>query len=69
MLQRGLFPSIDEPFARGYAYEPDFLFKEDEDALLSEIERLPFAQARYKGSLANQKNEADTLLDPPCASV
>ena len=35
-------------FAAGYAYESGFLSEEEEAELIREIERLPFAQARYK---------------------
>lgn len=55
MTQRNLFPSIDEAFARGFAYQPDFLSKADEEALVGEIERLPLEQAEYKGFLANRR--------------
>jgi alkylated DNA repair dioxygenase AlkB len=55
MTQRDLFPSMSKAFARGYAYEPEFLCEADEEALVSEIGRLPFAQAEYKGFLANRR--------------
>lgn len=55
MIQRDHFPSIDEAFARGYAYEPEFLSKAEEEALIGEIERLAFKQAEYKGFLANRR--------------
>jgi alkylated DNA repair dioxygenase AlkB len=46
---------VHEAFARGYAYEPDFLSKADEAALVTEIERLPLEQAEYKGFRANRR--------------
>lgn len=55
MIQRDLFPFVDEAFARGYAYEPEFLSKSEEEALVDEIVRLPFKQAEYKGFLANRR--------------
>lgn len=53
--QRDLFPSIAAPFARGYAYEPEFLSRAEEAALVGEIERLPLKQAEYKGYLAHRR--------------
>jgi alkylated DNA repair dioxygenase AlkB len=53
--QRNLFPLTGEAFARGYAYQPEFLSAADEEALIGEIERLPLAQAEYKGFLANRR--------------
>jgi alkylated DNA repair dioxygenase AlkB len=55
MTQRSLFPAVSQAFADGYAYEPDFLSRAEEEALLGEIERLPLAQAEYKGFLANRR--------------
>lgn len=55
MDQCDLFPSTRAAFARGYAYEPEFLSKTDEGALVDEIERVPLAQAEYKGYLANRR--------------
>jgi alkylated DNA repair dioxygenase AlkB len=55
MIQRDFFPAIGAAFARGYAYEPEFLSKADEDALITRIERLPLAQAEYKGFLAKRR--------------
>lgn len=55
MIQRDFFPAIGEAFARGYAYEPEFLSKADEAALVTEIARLPLAQAEYKGFLAKRR--------------
>ncbi len=52
MTQRDLF---HDAFARGYAYQPEFLSKADEAALVTEIERLPLAQAEYKGFRANRR--------------
>ena len=55
MAQRSLFPPSSDPFARGYAYEPDFLSEADEQALIGEIGRLPLKQAEYKGYLAHRR--------------
>lgn len=55
MTQRDLFPSMHSAFARGFAYEPDFLSKAEEEALIREIERLPLKQAEYKGFLAKRR--------------
>lgn len=55
MTQRELLPSIGYTFAGGFAYERDFLSRTEEEALVSEIERLPLAQAEYKGFLANRR--------------
>jgi alkylated DNA repair dioxygenase AlkB len=55
MIQHEFFPVTDPPFARGYAYQPQFLSKADEEALVREIEQLPLAQAEYKGYLAKRR--------------
>jgi alkylated DNA repair dioxygenase AlkB len=55
MTQSSLFPSIRDAFARGYAYEPEFLSKAEEQALIAEIERLPLTRAEYKGFRANRR--------------
>lgn len=55
MTQRDLFPAVRPAFADGYAYEPEFLSVGDEAALVGELERLPLAQAQYKGFLANRR--------------
>jgi alkylated DNA repair dioxygenase AlkB len=55
MTQRELFPLAGDAFARGFAYEPEFLSRADEEALVAEIGRLPLAQAEYKGFLANRR--------------
>ena len=56
MIQHELFPSApDDAFARGFAYEPEFLSQAEEEALVGEIERLPLAQAEYKEFLANRR--------------
>jgi alkylated DNA repair dioxygenase AlkB len=55
MTQRDLFPSGDQAFARGYAYEPEFLSKAEEEALVAQIERVPLAQAEYRGFLAKRR--------------
>jgi alkylated DNA repair dioxygenase AlkB len=56
--QETLFPSRAPAFAPGYAYEPGFLSEEEEAELIREIERLPFAQARYKQYLAKRRTVA-----------
>jgi alkylated DNA repair dioxygenase AlkB len=53
--QGDLFASVAPTFARGYAYEPEFLSKAEEAGLISEIERLPLKQAEYKGFLAHRR--------------
>lgn len=55
MSQHHLFPLTPEAFARGYAYEPEFLSEAEEAALVGEIERLPLQQAEYKGFLAKRR--------------
>lgn len=57
MTQRdlNLFPWLDQAFAPGYAYQPDFLSCAEEAALIGQIERLPLQQAQYKGFLANRR--------------
>lgn len=55
MTQPDLFPSIGETFARGYAYEPEFLSPADEEALVRQIEHLPLAEAEYKGFRAKRR--------------
>lgn len=56
MIQHELFPFAPEDvFARGFAYEPGFLSQAEEKELVGEIERLPFAQAEYKGFLATRR--------------
>ena len=55
MTQSTLFPVKVPAFARGYAYERGFLSPEDEAGLIREIERLPFAPARYKQYLARRR--------------
>lgn len=55
MTQRDLFDPYEEAFARGYAYEPEFLSRAAEAALIEEIQRLPLAQAEYKGFLAHRR--------------
>jgi len=55
MTQKKLFPSTATAFAPGYAYESGFLSEEEEAELIGEIERLPFARARYKEFLANRR--------------
>lgn len=55
MAQQTLF-SLDGPaFARGYAYEADFLSPAEESALLAEIHRLPLEEAEYKQFRAKRR--------------
>jgi len=53
--QRTLFPVNAPAFAPGPVHESGFLSEEDEAELIREIERLPFAQARYKQFLAKRR--------------
>jgi alkylated DNA repair dioxygenase AlkB len=53
--QTSLFPVNAPAFAAGYAYESGFLSEQEEAELIREIERLPFAQARYKQYLAKRR--------------
>jgi len=53
--QDPLFQASPPVFARGYAYEPDFLSREQEAELLQQIQTLPFEQARYKQFLAKRR--------------
>jgi alkylated DNA repair dioxygenase AlkB len=55
MLQKDLFPGVPLAFAQGYTYEPEFLSREEEDALVRDIACLPFARAQYKAYLANRR--------------
>ena len=55
MSQGSLFTLEGPSFADGYAYEQDFLSEDEEAALLRDIARLPFAQARYKQYLAKRR--------------
>lgn len=55
VIQRDFFPVTEQAFARGYAYEPEFLSAAEERALLDEIARLPLAPAEYKGFLAKRR--------------
>jgi alkylated DNA repair dioxygenase AlkB len=48
MTQQSLFPVAGEVFAKGYAYEAEFLSAAEEAALIREIEQLPLAAAEYK---------------------
>jgi alkylated DNA repair dioxygenase AlkB len=53
--QRALFPAHGSAFARGYAYQDDFLGQEEEAELLRQIEPLPFTQAKYKQFRAKRR--------------
>jgi alkylated DNA repair dioxygenase AlkB len=55
MAQQTLFPVDSEAFARGYAYEADFLSPAEESALIAEIQRLPLAEAEYKQYRAKRR--------------
>ena len=53
MTQRDLFSGPS--FARGYAYEPDFLSAAEEATLVRHIQDLPLAEAQYKEWLAKRR--------------
>jgi len=53
--QGNLFPAGVPGFAPGYAYKSGFLSEAEEAQLIGEIERLPFARARYREFLANRR--------------
>jgi alkylated DNA repair dioxygenase AlkB len=55
MSQTSLFPTLDAPFADGYAYEADFLSQEEETALVEQIRQLPLAEAQYKEFRARRR--------------
>lgn len=55
MTQQALFPLSTPAFARGYAYEPEFLSPAEEAALIAEIQRLPLAEAEYKEYRAKRR--------------
>ena len=55
MNQSTLFSGNAPAFAPGYAYESGFLSEEEEADLIREIDRLPFAPARYKQFLAKRR--------------
>lgn len=55
MAQRSLFPLVDEAFAEGYVYEPDFLSEAEERDLVAQIRRLPLAAAEYKEYRAKRR--------------
>lgn len=53
--QYDLFAGEDFRFPAGFRHAGDFLPKDDEAALLAQIARLPFANARYKEWTANRR--------------
>jgi alkylated DNA repair dioxygenase AlkB len=55
MAQQTLFPVDGEAFARGYAYEADFLSPAEESALIAEIRHLPLEEAEYKQFRAKRR--------------
>jgi alkylated DNA repair dioxygenase AlkB len=55
MSQGALFPATGAAFARGYAYEPEFLSPAEEAALLDEIRQLPFKNAEYRQYVAKRR--------------
>lgn len=55
VIQASLFPVEAPKFARGYAYQEDFLSGAEEAQLLREIEHLPFGAARYKEFTAKRR--------------
>lgn len=55
MAQQSLFPVDGGIFARGYAYEADFLSVSEESALIAEIRHLPLEEAEYKQYRAKRR--------------
>lgn len=56
MAQPSLFSALlQAPFAKGYAYEPDFLSAAEEAELLATIRTLPLANAEYKQYRAKRR--------------
>jgi alkylated DNA repair dioxygenase AlkB len=53
--QPDLFTEAASSLPAGFRYTEDFLSVADEEALLAEIEKLPFANARYKEWTANRR--------------
>jgi alkylated DNA repair dioxygenase AlkB len=51
--QPGLFDAA--PFPEGFVYRPDFLAPDEEQAVLSEIERLEFGEFRLRGVAARRR--------------
>jgi alkylated DNA repair dioxygenase AlkB len=47
--------AVPEHWPPGLIYEPDWLSAEEESALIDEVRRLPFEQARYKSYLARRR--------------
>src|ERR1700722_15630116 len=55
MMQPALFAAVPGAFADGYAYEPEFLSRADEAALVEALQQLPLAPAQYRQYLANRR--------------
>jgi alkylated DNA repair dioxygenase AlkB len=55
MAQQTLFPLAAPAFAEGYAYEPEFLSREEESALVEQIRQLPLTEAEYKQFRARRR--------------
>jgi alkylated DNA repair dioxygenase AlkB len=55
MVQRSLFPHVEEAFSQGFFYEADFLSASDETDLVREIRRVPLAAAEYKEFRAKRR--------------
>jgi alkylated DNA repair dioxygenase AlkB len=55
MAQQTLFPVVSDVFANGYAYETDFLSRNDESALVEHIQRLPLTEAEYRQYRAKRR--------------
>ena len=53
MRQRELFPL--ERLPRGMVYEADFITRDEEAALLEEIQKLPLSEAKYKQYTAKRR--------------
>jgi alkylated DNA repair dioxygenase AlkB len=55
MRQPALFPAVPPTFADGYAYEPEFLSREEAAALVEELQQLPLAPAQYRQYLSHRR--------------
>jgi alkylated DNA repair dioxygenase AlkB len=55
MTQAALFPTLQPPFAEGFAYEPEFLSVDEEQLLLELIRSLPLTNAQYKEFRAKRR--------------
>ena len=55
MAQQTLFPVEREVFAKGYAYEAEFLSRAEEAELIARIQQLPLTEAEYKQFRARRR--------------